>query len=163
MRYLIVAAMFAIFTPTAAQTLPSARNDAETLLSQSVGVAWDMLRKNGEFHPYAAAMRMDGQIVRVLADTAGDEAASQTSVDRLIDLLATGAKSGAYEATALFYHVGVDAAGGNMTDAVAAELDHVAGYSAVVFHPYNVVNGRVRRGKVFGREGPHRIFGQAAG
>ena len=107
-----------------------------------------MLKRHGEFLPFGAAMRPNGEIVclgaydgRAYPSLAG----SFTDLIRsLKEAFVAGARRQEYLATALFYEVTVTAAGsGEGLNAVAVSLDHRDGYSVIVLLPFSIDDGNL--------------------
>lgn len=122
--------------------MTTAKAEAEALLNDVLPFAEQMLCNYGEFLPYAGALRPSGEIVWI----AGHDGREHPPSKELIDLLANGlreaAANGEYLATALVYDVRVTPpSASEVTDAIAAELEHKDGYSVTVFFPYELTNG----------------------
>src|SRR5579864_1813075 len=106
-----------------------AKADCETVMNFGLPLAEAMLKRHGEFLPFGAAMRPNGEIVclgaydgRAYPSLAG----SFTDLIRsLKEAFVAGARRQEYLATALFYEVAVTAAGsGEDLAAVAVSLNH---------------------------------------
>ncbi|GFE65232.1 hypothetical protein [Litoreibacter roseus] len=157
MRYLV---LFLILTVSVeAQTVQTPKQDAEELMTASIEFAEQLLQNYGEFFPFGAAMKPDGQMILV-AGYDGDE---RPPSHEIIDLLNAGFRSSAvggdYKATALTYDVRVSLPGtSRKSDAVAIALDHEGDYSVVVYWPYKLSRGEVSFGEVFAEEGVYGIF-----
>jgi hypothetical protein len=55
----------------------------------------------------------------------------------------------------------VDLSGSNgKSDAIQVCIEHIEGYSAEVFFPYQIVSNEVVYGETFAQEGKHEFFGQ---
>ena len=101
-----------------------------------------MLCNYGEFFPYAGALRPSGEVVSIGGYDGREHPPSKDVIDLLAKGLCEGATRGEYVATALVYDVRVmPPSGSEVTDAIAAELEHKDGYSATVFFPYELTNG----------------------
>ena len=108
----------------------------------------ELLKRHGEFLPFGAAMRPNGEIVclgaydgREVPSLAGGFAEIIRSLkDNFID----GARRQEYMATALFYEVGFTLPSSTeRRDAVAVSLNHRDGYSVIVLLPYTIEDGDV--------------------
>ena len=125
-----------------------AKADCETVMNFGLPLAEAMLKRHGEFLPFGAAMRPNGEIVclgaydgRAYPSLAG----SFTDLIRsLKEAFVAGARRQEYLATALFYEVAVTAAGsGEDLAAVAVSLNHRAGYSVIVALPFRIEDANV--------------------
>jgi hypothetical protein len=122
--------------------------DCEIVMNFGLPLAEELLKRHGEFLPFGAAMRPNGEIV-CLGAYDGREVPSLlgsfTELVRLLkDAFVAGARRQEYTATALFYEVGVTLpAGSERQDAVAVSLNHRDGYSVIVLLPYTMANGNV--------------------
>jgi hypothetical protein len=121
--------------------------DCEIVMNFGLPLADEMLKRNGEFLPFGAAMRPNGEIVclgaydgRAFPSLAG----SFTDLIRsLKEAFIAGARRREYLATALFYEVMVAAAGSSeQLNAVAVSLDHRDGYSVIVVLPFSIEDGK---------------------
>lgn len=123
----------------------------------------ELLKRHGEFLPFGAAMRPNGEIV-CLGAYDGREvpslAGSFTDLIRgLKDAFIAGARRQEYMATALFYEVGVTLPSGSARmDAVAVSLDHRDGYSVIVLLPYTIEDGHVVYDTAHAEPGEADIF-----
>lgn len=140
-------------------SLKSNKQDVEALMNEWIVFAKRMLNEHGEFHPYGAAMKFDGEIVYIAGDTDDEMPPSQ----ELIELLTSGFQQAAakreYKATALFYDVRIMMPNSTeKTDAIAVALDHADAYSVIVFHPYKVVDGQFVFGELMANKGENRVF-----
>jgi hypothetical protein len=136
--------------------------DCDELLNFVMPFAEQMLGRHGEFHPFGAAMRTDGQIVPVTGSTSRWRRPSAAELTRKIkDALVAGARSGEYRATAVAYDMRVTLpSDGRQSDAVAVAVDHHDGYSAIVVFPY-VLNGpEVTMDDPIGYQGEANVFPQ---
>ena len=159
MRYLLVLIVIAIRSPAEAQTMSTAKHDVETLMNAFIGFGEQMLRENGEFFPYGAAMKRGGELVAVAGYEGDEHPPSQDVIDLLNEIFVKEAKSGEFKATALFYDVRIRRPNdGSSTDAIAVALDHEDDYSIVVFLPYRLQNGQVSFEEALAQPGANSIF-----
>jgi len=145
----------------------SDEQDVLILMNEFMGFAEETLLTYGEFFPYGAAMKTDGETVPVAAVDGAELPDSQQVIDFLNEGFMAGAASGEYRATALFYDTKITRqVTGENSNAVAVALDHRGGASAVVFVPYFMGRaGLFRRKQVsfdapFSQEGMYAIFGK---
>ena len=138
---------------------PTARRHHK-LISASREVAERMLREHGEFFPYGALMRPDGQIVSVSSTTGEERPASTALISILRDGYRREAVDGKILACAVVYDVRVATiAAPQMRDAVAFAIDHRDGYSVEVFFPYALhKSGELVFEPPFAKKGADEIF-----
>ena len=122
--------------------------DCESVMNFGLPLAEEMLKRHGEFLPFGAAMRPNGEIIclgaydgRAYPSLAG----SFTELIRsLKEAFVDGARRQEYLATALFYEVTVTAAGsGEQLNAVAVSLNHRDAYSVIVLLPFSIDDGKL--------------------
>ncbi len=122
--------------------------DCEIVMNFGLPLAAEMLMRHGEFLPFGAAMRPNGEIVclgaydgrayRSLAGSFGD------MIGSLKEAFLAGARRQEYLATGMFYEVTVTAAAGSEhLSAVAVSLNHRDGYSVVVLLPFRIDDGKL--------------------
>lgn len=137
----------------------SAKRDVEALMNEWVTFGKQMLSEHREFFPYGAAMKLDGEIVSIAADTGEESPPSQEVIDLLVSNFQQAAVSGEYKATALFYDVRITLpTSKEKTDAIAVALDHVDAYSVIVFHPYRIEDNHLIFGDLTASQGANAIF-----
>jgi len=139
--------------------------DCEAVMNFGLPLAQEMLRRNGEFLPFGAAMRPNGEMVCLGAYDGRNYPSLSGSFADLIQSLkeafVAGARRQEYLATALFYEVTVTAAsGGERVDAVAVSLNHRAEYSVIVLLPFTIEDGNVVYDSPRAQPGEADIFRQ---
>jgi hypothetical protein len=118
--------------------------DAEALLAQFLPFAEKMLREHGEFLPFGGRMNPDGEIVWEGASNGQERPLSQDLITLLRNGHAKLAVSGLIKASAIVYDVRIVPPGCvSKQDAIAVELDHEHGYSAIVYYPYRLDSAAV--------------------
>ena len=122
--------------------------DCENVMNFGLPLAQEMLKRHGEFLPFGAAMRPNGEIICLGAyDGRGLPSLTGSFADLLRSLkeaLVAGARRQEYMATALFYEVTVTEAGSDdHLDAVAVSLNHRGGYSVIVVLPFRIEDDNV--------------------
>lgn len=139
--------------------MTQAKTDCEALMASTLPFAEQMLAKHGEFFPFGAAMQADGKIISVGAFD-GNEHPPSTEVIRLLKKgLVEGAQSRQYKATALIYDVRAKLpTTGETSDAIAVSLNHQDNFSLIVFHPYQLQDGKLTFGAIFAQKGEADIF-----
>ena len=139
--------------------MADAKIDAEQLMNQSVKFAERMLRQEGEFLPYGAAMKPDGKIVISGPSEEIQNLPGDALVQHLRDSYKEAATQGTYKATATIYH-GHTAQdeNGESTNAIVFELDHRDNYSVVMYWAYKLEEGEIHYAQFFSQPGERRIF-----
>jgi hypothetical protein len=130
----------------ASTTQPKA--DCEIVMNFGLPLVEELLKRHGEFLPFGAAMRPNGEIICLGAYDGREVPSLAGSFTELIrslkDAFVAGARRQEYMATALFYEVAVALpSGGERQDAVAVSLNHRDGYSVVVLLPYKIDDGNI--------------------
>ena len=129
-------------------------NDIEKILDLMFPFVENLLIKNGEFYPFAAAMKNSGEIEQVGIEEDDDNPASQKVIDELKDVLVS-LKSN-YKAYALFYNVY------HKTDeinAIAVKVEHkIEASSFTFYYPYELLNGELNYKDAWKTEKQMEIF-----
>lgn len=137
----------------------SDRDDCERLLNATLPFAKKMLDEHGEFLPFGAEMRLNGEIVSIAGYDGNEHPPSKDIIALLDDHFLTAASRREVIATALIYDVRVTPPDSTQsTDAVAIALDHQSGYTKDVYFPYRLDQGVVTLSEPFANEGQGRIF-----
>jgi hypothetical protein len=148
---------------TAAEHMPTPKEDCEALLDAALPFVEEQLDKYGEFFPIGATMSPSGEITPLGGYTGNERPLSDDVIQLLEDGFRTGAKAGSYRATALFFEVRVTPPGKTSAqDAVAVRLDHRDQYSAIVFFPYVLAAGVAQWDAPFATQGEGTIFGSSS-
>lgn len=150
-----------MYTGEVVVAMAAPNEDAEALLHSVLDLAGQMLSEYGEFYPYGGAMRPDGEIVSVAAETGDDRPPSQELIDLLKAGLREGAQKGDFKATAIVFDVLVTPPGADSkSDAIAVAIDHRDDYSVVIVLPYTLDQGELVLGETFVQTGADDIFGR---
>lgn len=117
---------------------PQEVKDFEVLMNIFFPFAEELLRKYGEFHPFAGAINNDGEVVSVGDHNGEEQLESQELVSRLKESLKTGREN--FKAGTVFYDVRTrDSETGNTSDAIAVFVEHKEGKTAYeFFYPYEL-------------------------
>ena len=117
---------------------PQEQKDFEVLMNIFFPFAEELLRKYGEFHPFAGAINNKGEVVSVGEYNGNEEIESQQLVTELKQSLKTGRDD--YKAGTVFYDVRTtDSETGNTSDAIAVFVEHKDGKTAYeFFYPYQL-------------------------
>jgi hypothetical protein len=141
--------------------MPTPKEEAESLMNDLLPLAKRMLSEDAEFYPYGGFLRPTGEIVHVGATVKGAEHPKSKDVMKLlVQSLKERARSGAATATAIIFHVRIVPPGKKeKAETVQVSIDHVDGFSAEVFFPYVIENGReVVFGRTFAQKGDGAMF-----
>jgi hypothetical protein len=136
------------------------RPDLNELLPVLFDFAQLMLRKAGEFFPFAASMTTDGKVQSVGGYTGDEHPPSQEVIDLLIAAFQRDAAAGKIRAAGICMDVRTIPPGSNeKTDAICARLEHVDGEAVDVYLPYRKgLFGKFKYGSVFATQGERLIF-----
>jgi len=105
MRILLLSLSLLYSLVAGAQNMSTPKAECENLMNTALPFAEQMLQKHGEFFPYGAALKENGEIASV-AGYDGRELPPSNDIIRLLkEAFVKGAKSGEYRATALVYDV----------------------------------------------------------
>lgn len=140
--------------------LKTPKQEVEELMSDLLPLAKRMLSEDGEFYPYGGCMTLEGKITHVGAQIKGTD---KPKSEPLIELLREDFKKAAGEnkckATAIIFDVRIRPPGSEeKSDAIQVCLDHKDGYSAEVFFPYRLEDGKIIYGSTFAQRGDGLIF-----
>jgi hypothetical protein len=139
----------------------NAKQEAERLMNAMLPLAEKMLRQHGEFYPYGGYIKPDGEIVDVAAkDPDTERPKSKDLIYILRSSFREMASTNQCKAVAIVFDVAVTLPESNQkSDAIQVCVEHVEGYSAEVFFPYQIVSKEIVYGKTFAQQGKSDIFG----
>ncbi|WDZ72002.1 hypothetical protein PWW31_13300 [Vibrio harveyi] len=120
------------------------KEDAQHLFDSVLPFAEKMLAEYGEFYPYGAAMTLTGDVVDVSVFEGNEYPPSSEIIDLLNSAFLKAAANREYRTTAVVYDVRITLPSGQLSDAIAVNLDHISGYSIVVYLPYKKLNQAYR-------------------
>ncbi|WP_174875594.1 hypothetical protein [Vogesella oryzae] len=159
MRILLIALSLLFSVVAGAQDMTIPKTECENLMNAALPFAVQMLQKHGEFFPYGAALKTNGEIASVAGYDGREQPPSNDIIHMLKEGFVKGATSGEYRATALVYDVRVALPStGTKSDAIAVSLNHRDNYSVNVFFPYQLTNGQLSFGTAFEQEGDADVF-----
>lgn len=124
-----------------------------------------MLREQGEFFPFGAGMKSDGELTSLGADAGKERPSSKELIALLHSYLVQQASDNEIKASGICMDVRVQPPGSDdKSDAICVELEHRDGEAVHVFLPY-VVNsaGDVSYGEIFATPGEQVVFVPVAG
>jgi hypothetical protein len=136
------------------------KDDAETLMSAVLPLAEEMLKRYGEFYPYAGYMQPDGSIVHMGSRDPDDEfPKSADLVDLLRHSLIDKARNRECDVIAMVLNVAVQLPGeDHKSDAIQLHIEHASGYSVDVFIPYSISDDVVVYGETMVQQGGAEVF-----
>ena len=122
--------------------------------------AEQMLDRFGEFLPFGAAMRTNGAVISVGADTGQERSPSRDVIAVLEQGFAQQAEAGELRAAGICYDARIVPPGQTeKTDAIAMRLQHLAGDTVDVFLPYKRGTlGGLKFGELFACVGSLHVF-----
>lgn len=145
------------------------REDANEVLNASVTYAKRMLRKYGQFAPFAHRMRDDGEVALEIVAQNDMPPDPEMLLDLLFQQLHERADKGFITAAALASNVTMaKPSKEGYTDAIMVDIEHRDGYAVQAFVPYRITGGQlhgffprvVRFGALRIQDGKPRLFGQ---
>jgi hypothetical protein len=127
------------------------RPDLDELLTLLFEFAQLMLRQSGEFYPFAAAVKRDGQIQSIGGNTGDEHPLSQDLIVFLAESLKREAAEGKIRASGICTDVRIVPPGGTeKSDAICALLEHEDGEAVEVFMPYRKTrSGNIKYSNIF--------------
>ncbi len=135
------------------------KEQSQTLYDSAILFAQQMLEQHGEFLPYAEALKSNGEISALGADMDKEFPKSSEVIDLLRNHLKEEAVKGTYVATAIIYDVRVRLPSSEeISDAIAIQLNHVSGYSVIVYKPYKLTDSSIVYGALFVHAGRNDVF-----
>lgn len=134
--------------------------DLNQLLNALMTYAQQLLNQQGQFLPFAAAIRAGGEVELIGGQAGGDDTSAQEIRAALLEGLRQGARDGKYRATGLCSDMRVQRGGaGPATDAIGVVLEHSDGTALSVYLPYERQSpGRVQYGDLYSAAAEIRIF-----
>ena len=133
--------------------------DYEVLINIFFPFAEEMLRKYGEFHPYAGAINNEGEVVSVGQYNSDESAEPENMISNLKNSLRL--KKDNFKVGIIFYDVRTtDSVTNETTDAIAVFVEHKEGESAYeFFYPYKLSGKEeLNIDEGFGNKIPREIF-----
>lgn len=151
------------------QAAEQVREDANGVLNTSVSYAKRMLRRYGEFAPFAHRMNLDGKVALEVVAQHQMPPDPPMLMELLYEQLGERVKKNLLIAAAVASNVSMSKASAEgFTDAVMIEIEHKDGYAVRSFVPYRVSGGQlrgifprvVRFGTLRVQDGTPRLFGR---
>ncbi len=133
--------------------MEKAKADTQKLFDFVLPLAKKLLLENNEFFPFGHIMKPNGEEVNLSASNGEERAKSSELIDLLKNHYVESALAGEIIASALVYDAKIKG-----SDAIAVDLDHVAGYSVTVIVPYELIDSELVTGEFFTMKGKSEIF-----
>jgi hypothetical protein len=134
------------------------KEEIEQLLQYLLPFAEERLNREGEFHPYAAMLGVDGELKSVSAAAGEDPNVADLLVALHAELRGQAAE-GAIRASGIAADVTItDPDSGKTTDAVQLELDHADAQAVDVYVPYETAGEGIKFGDLVAAAGQAPVF-----
>jgi hypothetical protein len=134
------------------------KEEIELLLNFLLPSAEERLKEDGEFHPYAAMVASDGEVMSV-SGVLGDAPDVADLLVALHEELRGRAAEGAIRASGIAADVTLtDPDSGETTDAVQVELDHAETDAVDIYVPYESAGEEVKFGELVAAAGREPVF-----
>jgi len=141
-----------------AQPTPEAREDYNALLEFLMPFAEQMLKKNGEFFPFGAAVSTEGEVQACATYDANESPASEEVIALLLQGFQGDAREGKIRATGICYD-GRIVQDGKKVDAVIISLEHASGGATKTCIPYTKsMFGKYRFGELIAGVDDPKVF-----
>ncbi|AKF11245.1 hypothetical protein [Sandaracinus amylolyticus] len=135
-----------------------AREELNDLLNGAVEVAAEMLEQEGEFEPFALALRKDGEIMHLSPDEEGeDEREPEQVVESLRKTLRESRED--YRAVAVVADVTLEDENDQaMTAAIQVAMEHAAEEPVNCYVPYEFKGEALELAELVGEPGERVVF-----
>jgi hypothetical protein len=140
-----------------------AHPELNELLNALLPFAQQMLGKNGEFFPFGADMKTDGEIEMIGAYEGQEHPKSQLLIDLMREDFKKRAENCEIRCAGICYDVRIIPPGQTeKCDAICTSLEHQSGESIDVFLPYKkAILKKIRYGEIFACPRKPEFFGNA--
>ena len=140
--------------------MKSPKEESGELMNSLVPFAKEMLKRYGEFLPFAGFMAPDGKITHVGGKIEGtDHSKSRDLISLFLKNFRESAGKNEVKAVSIVYDVRIKPPSENeKSDAIQVCLEHRNGYSADVYFPYKWENDEVLFGPIFAQRRDLEIF-----
>jgi hypothetical protein len=137
------------------------QEESENLAKEALNDACYLIELNGEFHPFALVLQLDGKTR--ITELYREEGTLFNSIDHMNDLISylKGHKA-EYIAVAVIFEARIRLQDGSVykEDAIGITVDHKDGFSKVYTFPYKITEEKkVEPGPYTLNEGNNKIFG----
>jgi len=140
-----------------------AHPDLDTLVNALIPLAQRNLRKRGEFLPFGATIKSDGEFAFAFGYTGSEMATAEEVIELLERGFIQAARLGEVRATGLCIDSRVVPPGRDKKcDAICCSLDHENGEACCVFMPYGKGrSGKYKFGEIFALPVEPEIFAKS--
>ncbi len=136
----------------------SSSDDLDALLDHLIQHALEQVEKEGDFHPFAAAIDSGGELRMVGMEPEGEEPTPQEIVDQLVASLAASAERGEIRASGVCANVTLPGPEGD-SEAVVVQLEHRDDDPVDIALPYEAHDDHLHTGELVAGLGTRRVFG----
>jgi hypothetical protein len=134
------------------------REELNDLLNGAIEVAAEMLEQEGEFEPFALAMRQDGEILHLSPEDGDEELEAEQVVESLRKTLREAASS--YRAVAVVADVTLEDENDEaMTAAIQVSMEHTIEEPVNCYVPYEFNGQALELADLVGEPGERFVFG----
>ena len=139
--------------------MSDAKAEAEVLLNALLPFGQKMLLKHQDFMPYGGVLDSTGKVLAISVVGERELIEPVEVISRYNQHFKERAGNEGWRATGVFYDsLVVVPTNSHQTDAIAANLNHVSGYSVIVYFPYEKKETGVEFGEVFAKQQKNEIF-----
>src|SRR5215203_1838354 len=134
-----------------AETPNDAGDDLDALLDHLIQHALEQVEKEGDFHPFAAAIDTDGELRMVGMEPENEDPSPQEIVDQLVASLAASAVRGEIRASGVCANVtlpGPDGEDYGESEAVVVQLEHRDDDPVDIALPYEAHGDHLHTGEL---------------
>lgn len=136
----------------------SPKEECEALMNELITVGINLLKKQGEFYPYAAVMNIDGTTKFVEYYDGNEFPESEALINNLRETCKQFACDKEIKASGIVWNTSVSLPSGK-EDAILVSLEHKDDYCVKVALPYKLGFFRkVKTGNLLALEGDNEIF-----
>jgi hypothetical protein len=139
------------------ETQSEAADDLDALLDHLLQHALEQVEKEGDFHPFAAAIDTDGELRMVGMEPETDEPSPQEIVDQLVASLKASAERGEIRASGVCANVTLPSDDGD-AEAALVQLEHRDDDPVDIALPYEAHGDHVHTGELVAGVGARRVF-----
>lgn len=134
------------------------REELNDLLNDAVGVAAEMLEQEGEFEPFALALRKDGEVMHLSPEDDGDEEREPEQVVESLRNTLRDARDG-YRAVAVVADVTLEDENDQaMTAAIQVAMEHEGEEPVNCYVPYEFKGESLELADLVGEPGERIVF-----
>lgn len=137
------------------------KEDLDVLLNGSIEMASDLLAQDGEFEPFALALRKNGEILHLAPEDHDEDLEPEAVVETLRSALRD--QRAALLAIAIVADVTLeDDDGQRMAVAISVAMEHTSGDAVNCYVPYEIEGEEVQLADLLGEPGERFVFGSDA-